>query len=69
MTAADPVPPRRLICSASVFEAAYGYSRAVLDGDWVFVAGTTGFDYSAMSILCCGGPARSWRRSARQRPR
>jgi 2-iminobutanoate/2-iminopropanoate deaminase len=41
---------RRLISSGSPFEAASGYSRAVLDGEWVFVAGTTGFDYRAMTI-------------------
>jgi enamine deaminase RidA (YjgF/YER057c/UK114 family) len=41
---------RRLISSGSPFEMATGYSRAVVDGDWVFVAGTTGFDYRAMTI-------------------
>src|SRR5947199_7447748 len=41
---------RRLISSGSPFEAAGGYSRAVVDGDWIFVAGTTGFDYAAMTI-------------------
>src|SRR5438132_3442771 len=41
---------RRLISSASPFEAQTGYSRAVVDGEWVFVAGTTGFDYAAMTI-------------------
>jgi enamine deaminase RidA (YjgF/YER057c/UK114 family) len=41
---------RRLISSGSPFEAAAGYSRAVVDGDWVFVAGTTGFDYRTMTI-------------------
>jgi enamine deaminase RidA (YjgF/YER057c/UK114 family) len=41
---------RRLISSGSPFEAASGYSRAVVDGEWVFVAGTTGFDYGAMTI-------------------
>ena len=41
---------RRLISSGSRFEAESGYSRAVVDGDWVFVAGTTGFDYAAMTI-------------------
>ncbi len=41
---------RRLISSGSRFEAEYGYSRAVVDGDWVFIAGTTGFDYAAMTI-------------------
>ena len=41
---------RRLISSGSTFEEAIGYSRAVVDGEWVFVSGTTGFDYSTMSI-------------------
>jgi enamine deaminase RidA (YjgF/YER057c/UK114 family) len=41
---------RRLISSGSTFEEKIGYSRAVVAGDWVFVSGTTGFDYSAMSI-------------------
>ena len=41
---------RRLISSGSPFEAAAGYSRAVVDGEWVFVAGTTGFDYAKMTI-------------------
>ncbi len=41
---------RRLISSGSTFEAAIGYSRAVVDGGWVFVAGTTGFDYRTMTI-------------------
>ena len=41
---------RRLISSGSRFEAAAGYSRAVVDGEWIFVAGTTGFDYAAMTI-------------------
>ena len=41
---------RRLISSGSPFEAQIGYSRAVVDGDWVHVAGTTGFDYAAMTI-------------------
>ena len=41
---------RRLISSGSTFEAEIGYSRAVAQGDWVFVSGTTGFDYSTMSI-------------------
>jgi enamine deaminase RidA (YjgF/YER057c/UK114 family) len=41
---------RRLISSGSTFEAEIGYSRAVVQGDWVFVSGTTGFDYSTMSI-------------------
>ncbi len=41
---------RSLISSGSVFESEYGYSRVVVDGDWAFVAGTTGFDYAAGSI-------------------
>jgi enamine deaminase RidA (YjgF/YER057c/UK114 family) len=41
---------RRLISSGSTFEAEIGYSRAVVDGDWIFVSGTTGFDYATMSI-------------------
>ena len=42
--------PRTLISSGSRFEQEIGYSRAVVQGDWVFVSGTTGFDYSTMSI-------------------
>ncbi len=41
---------RRLISSGSPYEAEIGYSRAVVDGDWIFVSGTTGFDYATMSI-------------------
>ena len=41
---------RSLICSGSTFEAEIGYSRAVVKGDWIFVSGTTGFDYSTMTI-------------------
>ncbi|MCU0865000.1 MAG: RidA family protein [Planctomycetes bacterium] len=41
---------RRLISSGSSFEAEIGYSRAVVDGDWIFVSGTTGFDYATMAI-------------------
>ena len=41
---------RRLISSGSSFEKQAGYSRAVVDGDWVFVAGTTGYDYTTMTI-------------------
>lgn len=41
---------RELISSGSSFEALAGYSRAVVDGDWVFVSGTTGYDYSTMTI-------------------
>lgn len=41
---------RTLISSGSRFEAEIGYSRAVCQGDWVFVSGTTGFDYATMTI-------------------
>jgi enamine deaminase RidA (YjgF/YER057c/UK114 family) len=41
---------RKLISSGSSFERDIGYSRAVADGDWVFVSGTTGFDYATMTI-------------------
>jgi enamine deaminase RidA (YjgF/YER057c/UK114 family) len=41
---------RKLISSGSTFERDIGYSRAVADGDWVFVSGTTGFDYATMTI-------------------
>ena len=41
---------RRLISSGSSFEGKIGYSRAVVDGDFVFVSGTTGFDYKAGTI-------------------
>ena len=41
---------RRLISSGSSFEREIGYSRAVVDGDWIFVSGTTGFDYQTMTI-------------------
>jgi enamine deaminase RidA (YjgF/YER057c/UK114 family) len=41
---------RRLISSGSTFEREIGYSRAVVQGDWVFVSGTTGFDYATMTI-------------------
>jgi len=41
---------RQLISSGSRFEQVAGYSRAVVDGDWVFVSGTTGYDYSTMTI-------------------
>jgi enamine deaminase RidA (YjgF/YER057c/UK114 family) len=41
---------RRHISSGSVFEESIGYVRAVVDGDWVFVSGTTGFDYQSGAI-------------------
>lgn len=41
---------RKLISSGSEFEENVGYSRAVVDGDTIFVAGTTGYDYTTMSI-------------------
>ena len=41
---------RKLISSGSEFESKISYSRAVVDGDYVFVSGTTGFDYQSMSI-------------------
>ncbi len=41
---------RKLISSGSTFEEQVGYSRAVVDGEWIFVSGTTGFDYSQMTI-------------------
>lgn len=41
---------RHLISSGSAFEQQIGYSRAVVAGDWVFVSGTIGFDYSSMTI-------------------
>lgn len=41
---------RRLISSGSTFERDIGYSRAVVDGEWIFVSGTTGFDYATMTI-------------------
>jgi enamine deaminase RidA (YjgF/YER057c/UK114 family) len=41
---------RTLISSGSPFEAEIGYSRAVVQGEWVFVSGTTGFDYANMTI-------------------
>jgi enamine deaminase RidA (YjgF/YER057c/UK114 family) len=41
---------RKLISSGSAFESKIGYSRAVLDGDFVFVSGTTGYDYQNMTI-------------------
>jgi enamine deaminase RidA (YjgF/YER057c/UK114 family) len=44
------VAARRLISTGSPFEKAGGYSRAVVDGDFCFVAGTTGYDYATMTM-------------------
>ena len=44
------MPSRKRISSGSTFEAEIGYSRAVVQGDWVFVSGTTSFDYATMTI-------------------
>ena len=41
---------RRLISTGSPFERSFGYSRAVVDGDLVFVSGTTGYDYATMTL-------------------
>ena len=41
---------RRQISSGSKFEAEIGYSRAIVDGDWIWVSGTTGFNYDTMTI-------------------
>ena len=42
--------PRTLISSGSTFEKTAGYSRAVVQGAWCFVSGTTGYDYRTMQI-------------------
>lgn len=42
--------PRRRISFGSPFEAQVGYSRAVVEGDWIFVSGTTGYDYDTMTM-------------------
>jgi enamine deaminase RidA (YjgF/YER057c/UK114 family) len=44
------VTERRLISSGSTFEEQIGYSRAVVQGEWIHVSGTTGFDYRTMTI-------------------
>jgi enamine deaminase RidA (YjgF/YER057c/UK114 family) len=54
---------RRLISSGSPFEAQAGYSRAVVDGERIFVAGTTGFDYAQMTIA--EDPAEQARQAVR----
>lgn len=41
---------RTQISSGSTFEAKIGYSRAIVDGDWIWVSGTTGFNYDTMTI-------------------
>ncbi|MCW6506556.1 RidA family protein [Lichenifustis flavocetrariae] len=41
---------RQFVSSGSVFEAQIGYARAVVEGDWIFVSGTTGFDYATGAI-------------------
>jgi enamine deaminase RidA (YjgF/YER057c/UK114 family) len=46
----EVIVSRRLISSGSTFEKEIGYSRAVVDGEWIFVSGTTGFDYASMTI-------------------
>ncbi|WNJ98234.1 RidA family protein [Thalassospiraceae bacterium LMO-JJ14] len=54
---------RKLISSGSEFEQKIGYSRAVVDGEWVFVSGTTGFDYAAGTIS--DDPAEQTRQTIR----
>src|ERR1700730_2975489 len=54
---------RRLISSGSRVEAEAGYSRAVVDGEWILVAGTTGFDYAQMTIA--DDPAEQARQALR----
>jgi enamine deaminase RidA (YjgF/YER057c/UK114 family) len=41
---------RKLISSGSKFESEMAYSRAVVEGNWIFVSGTTGYDYATMEI-------------------
>jgi enamine deaminase RidA (YjgF/YER057c/UK114 family) len=41
---------RKLISTGSPFERTFGYSRAVVQGDWCFVSGTTGYDYTTMTM-------------------
>ena len=50
-TEATGMTGRRYVLSGSSFEREVGYARAVVDGDWVFVSGTTGFDYASMTIV------------------
>ncbi|MEO0680719.1 MAG: RidA family protein [Pseudomonadota bacterium] len=44
------MPDRKLISTGSPFEAEFAYSRALVQGDWCFVAGTTGYDYATMTM-------------------
>jgi enamine deaminase RidA (YjgF/YER057c/UK114 family) len=44
------LPPLERVYSGSTFERDIGYARAVISGDWIFVSGTTGFDYETMGI-------------------
>jgi enamine deaminase RidA (YjgF/YER057c/UK114 family) len=50
LNASESRAQRRLISSGSPFEAACGYSRAVVDGEFVFISGTTGYDYATMTM-------------------
>ena len=59
---------RRLISTGSPFEKTAGYSRAVIDGDFAFVAGTTGYDYSTMTMPD-DSPARHETASRPSKPR
>ena len=43
-------PPRQRYSSGSTFETEFAYSRVVVDGDWIFVAGTTGYNYTTMTL-------------------
>jgi enamine deaminase RidA (YjgF/YER057c/UK114 family) len=53
--------PRRLISTGSPFETNAGYSRAVVDGDFCFVAGTTGYDYATMEMPAdVAAQTRNW---------
>src|ERR1051325_9580339 len=73
--------PRKLISTGSPFEKTAGYSRAVIDGDFAFVAGTTGYDYATMTMPADvepvtellqdhrGRPQGRWLRDGRHRPR
>ena len=54
---------RRLISTGSPFEETAGYSRALVHGDWCFVSGTTGYDYTTMTM-----PISPFRSSAATSP-